>query len=487
MKKSFSLFLAIVLMLGMLPLPILAEEYIYVFEDEGVIRSGVFRYKIVNQEAHLYEYCADEVYVAVPGEIEGYPVTTICKNAFSKKEKLLEVFISDGITKIENWAFDNCSNLKTVTFPSTLTESVKSVFDSCPSVNKIVINEGMTIVPDAFLESFRQEFEVILPETVEEIGYRAFNDSGITKINLEKVKRINGGGFKDCSYLKEADLRNVEYLGIHAFWNSGIESANLQNIKEWIGTEYIDIKEDGKVSVWGQWHHGVHYAYDALCHAPFRKCNNLKTVRINYPETEEGLYHNLLISECPNIETVIIENLPKNFNKWDFSYDIEDKNPPQPPNYIIVPDATAQYGKTPPNMIIYGRGDAVKAYAESIGVSFKELIDVNLNGERIWMDDGLPYIKNDRTLVHMRAIFEALGAEVSWDDTTKTAIGVKDGIEVKITIGENVLYKNGEAIELDCAAEITNDRTMVPVRAISEAFGCTVEWNNETKTVKITN
>ena len=101
--------------------------------------------------------------------------------------------------------------------------------------------------------------------------------------------------------------------------------------------------------------------------------------------------------------------------------------------------------------------------------------------------DVAPYIKNDRTMVPMRAIFEALGAEVSWDDATKTAIGKKGNVEVKITIGENVLYKNGEAITLDCAAEITNDRTMVPVRAISEAFGCTVEWNNETKTVEITN
>ncbi len=487
MKKISSLFLAIVLMLGILALTTLAEENIYVFEDEDIITEGVFRFKLVNQEAHLYEYCGDEIYVEVPNEVEGYPVTMICENAFSKRDNLQEVFISDGIIKIEDRAFDKCSNLKTVTFPSTLTESVKSVFDSCPSVNKIVINEGMTRVPDAFLESFRQEFGVILPETVEEIGYRAFNDSGITKINLEKVKRINGGGFKDCLYLKVADLRNVEYLGIHAFWNSGIGSINLQNIKEWIGAEYIDIKGDGKVSVWGQWHHGVHYAYDALCHTPFRKCNNLKTVRINYPETEEGLYHNLLISECPNIETVIIENFPKNFNKWDFSYDVEDKNPPNTNNPVNVPNATAQYGKMPPNMTIYGRGDDVKAYAESIGVPFKLLIDVNINGERIWMDDCLPYIKNNRTMVPMRAIFEALGAEVSWDDATKTAIGVKDGIEVKITIGENVLYKNGEAIELDAPAEITNDRTMVPVRAISEAFGCTVEWNNETKTVEITN
>ncbi len=113
-------------------------------------------------------------------------------------------------------------------------------------------------------------------------------------------------------------------------------------------------------------------------------------------------------------------------------------------------------------------------------------IAVMLNGFAIELEHN-PYIKQDRTMVPMRAIFEALGAEVSWDDATKTAIGVKDNNEVKITIGENVLYKNGEAIELDCAAEITNDRTMVPVRAISEAFGCTVTWNDETKTVEITN
>lgn len=99
--------------------------------------------------------------------------------------------------------------------------------------------------------------------------------------------------------------------------------------------------------------------------------------------------------------------------------------------------------------------------------------------------DVATYIKNDRTMVPMRAIFEALGAEVIWDDATKTAIAVKGDAQVKITIGENVLYKNGEAITLDAVAEITNDRTMVPVRAISEAFGAEVKWDNDKKAVEI--
>ena len=112
-------------------------------------------------------------------------------------------------------------------------------------------------------------------------------------------------------------------------------------------------------------------------------------------------------------------------------------------------------------------------------------IRIVVDGKKLELDTN-PYIKNDRTMVPIRAIFEALGAEVTWDNETKTAIGVKDETEVKITIGENVMYKKSEAIELDATAEITNDRTTVPVRAISEAFGCTVGWNNETKTVEIT-
>lgn len=127
-----------------------------------------------------------------------------------------------------------------------------------------------------------------------------------------------------------------------------------------------------------------------------------------------------------------------------------------------------------------------RAYRTYPEVEFRPIIDIKIDGKTMEFDT-VAYIKNDRTLVPMRAIFEALGSSVSWDDATKTAIGVKYGVEVKITIGENMLYKNGEAVELDSVAEITNNRTMVPVRAISEAFGCTVTWNDETKTVEITN
>ncbi len=93
---------------------------------------------------------------------------------------------------------------------------------------------------------------------------------------------------------------------------------------------------------------------------------------------------------------------------------------------------------------------------------------------------------NDRTMVPLRAIFEALGATVDWEEATQTVTSTKGGLTVKLTIGSNQLYKGDEAITLDVPAQVVNDRTLVPVRAISESFGCKVDWTEETQTVTIT-
>lgn len=99
--------------------------------------------------------------------------------------------------------------------------------------------------------------------------------------------------------------------------------------------------------------------------------------------------------------------------------------------------------------------------------------------------DVQPMLINDRTMVPMRAIFEALGASVSWNDAAQTAKGVLNGIEVEITIGESCIIKNGERISLDSPAVIVSDRTLVPVRAVAESFDCAVNWYEKTQTVEI--
>ncbi len=95
-------------------------------------------------------------------------------------------------------------------------------------------------------------------------------------------------------------------------------------------------------------------------------------------------------------------------------------------------------------------------------------------------------IINDRTLVPMRAIFEAMGAKVEWDNSTRTVIGTKDNDKIKLQIGNPKANINGKEIILDTPAIIESDVTLVPVRFIAESIGADVGWDNETRTVIIT-
>lgn len=121
-------------------------------------------------------------------------------------------------------------------------------------------------------------------------------------------------------------------------------------------------------------------------------------------------------------------------------------------------------------------------------VAFAADITVTLNGEVVDCESyGSPAtIVEGRTLVPLRAIFEALGASVEWDQATRTVSSSLGEDSIALTVGSNALIKNGEEITLDVPAQIINDRTMVPARAIAEAYGVGVEWDAATRTVVLT-
>ena len=87
------------------------------------------------------------------------------------------------------------------------------------------------------------------------------------------------------------------------------------------------------------------------------------------------------------------------------------------------------------------------------------------------------------TLVGFRAILESLGAEVSWDESTKTVTASKDGTTIKLVIGETTAYVNGETYELATAPEISGGSTMIPLRFISEKLGMNVTWDENTRLI----
>lgn len=114
---------------------------------------------------------------------------------------------------------------------------------------------------------------------------------------------------------------------------------------------------------------------------------------------------------------------------------------------------------------------------------------MTVNGTEQEIDPGngtTPVVINDRTLVPIRAIIEAMGGTVDWEQETQTATLNYGSDEIRLIIDSTTAYLNGTAHTLDTAPTIINDRTMLPIRFIAESFKFNVDWAQTTQTVTIT-
>ncbi|HIK13233.1 MAG TPA: copper amine oxidase N-terminal domain-containing protein, partial [Oscillatoriaceae cyanobacterium M33_DOE_052] len=111
-------------------------------------------------------------------------------------------------------------------------------------------------------------------------------------------------------------------------------------------------------------------------------------------------------------------------------------------------------------------------------------IKVIINGNQLTADVA-PYIQDERMMVPFRALFEALGAKVGWDDVNQVVTGSRGGKEIKLTIDSKTAYVDGRPVELDVPAAVTGDRTFVPLRFVAESLGAEVGWDEAGQTVKV--
>lgn len=113
-------------------------------------------------------------------------------------------------------------------------------------------------------------------------------------------------------------------------------------------------------------------------------------------------------------------------------------------------------------------------------------VNVQLNGQPLLFDVP-PVNENGRTLVPVRAIFEALGARITWDPASQTISAVHPEREkyVILKLGSTTAWVDGEQVTLDLAPKSIDGRTMVPLRFISTAMGAEVTWDAATETVII--
>ncbi|MGG3874950.1 N-acetylmuramoyl-L-alanine amidase [Brevibacillus laterosporus] len=94
-----------------------------------------------------------------------------------------------------------------------------------------------------------------------------------------------------------------------------------------------------------------------------------------------------------------------------------------------------------------------------------------------------PLISNGRTLVPVRVIAEGLGAKIDWNQQERKAKITKDNREVILQLSSKKAYINGKAQTLEATPELINNRMLLPLRFVGEALGATVGWDNDSRTV----
>ena len=124
-------------------------------------------------------------------------------------------------------------------------------------------------------------------------------------------------------------------------------------------------------------------------------------------------------------------------------------------------------------------------------VNAEDDITVSVNGTKVEFDVP-PMIINGRTMIPVRKVFEMLGANVEWVAEMRLALATYKTSIIAIGIDEysfsvtDVISGQTKSVSLDVPAQIVNDRTLIPLRAVAEALGNTVDWDEGTRTAKIT-
>lgn len=183
----------------------------------------------------------------------------------------------------------------------------------------------------------------------------------------------------------------------------------------------------------------------------------------------KGEYNNRKIKISPRVINYSFEDMTANVDPNNFKINILD------------------YGRNPKIIAKLGnKTSTIALYDESTRLIKMKINDVNysINGESKKMD-AKPFIKNNRTLVPLRFVVEALGGEVNWDGENRLVSVNSNGKNIELKIDSPIIKIDGKDVKIDQAAIIKGDRTYVPIRFIAENLDMVVNYINESREIEI--
>ena len=213
-KKIISLIFVVLLLVSIVPMSVSAAEIAY--------GNFSFRTDSLTHEATLVDYRGDTDSVNIPDTVYGYTVIkSIGFEAFSDCTKLKKIILPVTVTSIGEYAFQNCTSLQEAYVNSAIVTLPASTFSNCTSLSKVNINFYTKKIGNRAFDGCTSL--KTLPEAVgiTEIGDEAFRNTGLGVIKIDyPVTKIGYGAFSDCENLSYIGIPDsVTSIGNNAFSN----------------------------------------------------------------------------------------------------------------------------------------------------------------------------------------------------------------------------------------------------------------------------
>ena len=355
-------------------------------------------------------------------------------NIYAKDIKT--VIIEDGVTSLGYYAFYDCREITAMILSESVTDIGRSAFEHCEALEYIDIPDSVTNIGDYAFAFCKKLKSLEIPPTVTKIGDRLLiYCESLTSFTIpDSVTSIGQSAFGKCDGLTSITIPDsVKSIGISAFAVcTGLTSITIPE-----GVENI-----------GKW--------------AFQECENLKSISLPGSVTSIGDYPFI---SCDSLTDIYYAGSMEDWNNISKGDHVNE--------FLLENGGNLHCGEVSENN-------------ETISG-----ISVTLNGKTLEFDQP-PVMLNDRVMVPVRVVAEAMGSTVEWDEATQSAfIFCSDRVVVfqngsaSVTIYDTLMEKVLRTYELDVPSQIIGDRTLTPVRAIGECLGAVVDWDEATQTVNI--
>ncbi len=479
----------------------------------------------------IFRECPLLEYVSVPSSLKEIP-----EYCFFGCTGLKEVHIEDGVQSVGASAFQGCKNLTDVELPDSVLYIKKFAFESCESLESINLPKNLEYIGDyAFYKTGIEQIrfpsklkdieehafgytplkEVKLPDSLESIGYAAFKGCrSLTKAYIPKgIMNKPNNAFYDCSALSDVtfdgEITKELYNDLTKWTPWGKEYANTLSedfvifdgnyLASYKGTDKNPVIPDGITEIAER---AFEYADIDSVTFPKTTINEIpsycfigsKIKEITIPATVKKV-STMAFYGCESLESVTIEDgvesvadstflncfaLDKDKVNIGKSVRVSKNAFKQSALDEDFADMVSDPEATPTPT---AKPEATPEPSSTPAPELKTLevngadMSISVDGKAVDFPDAKPFVDdNDRTQVPVRAVTEALGASVDWNGAEQLVTISGSGVKILLTIGSDIINVNGKPTKMDTAAAVIDERTYIPARYVAEAMGYEVKF-----------